>query len=362
MSETQITARRALADLLEAKDLTESAAAELMHALTDPELPPALAGAVLVALRMKGEIAAEIRGFATAMRELARDPGIPAGAPTVDCVGTGGDGSGSVNISTGAALLAAASGVRVVKHGNRAVSSKSGSADVLEALGLPLPLDEKAAVRCLEETSFTFLFAPFYHPAMKSIAPVRAAMGVRTVFNLLGPLSNPARPPFGVIGAFSPSVARLMADTLSGMDIERVFVVHGEPGWDEATPVGPFLLYDVRPGQVEEQHRDPADYKYRALHARGSDRRQCDRKRGESESRTAWRARSALRCADARRRADARSQRCGQRPACVAGACAREHQLRSRRDDARATRSVRTKPVSGFSVSDAARASRIRCP
>lgn len=261
MSETQITARRALADLLEAKDLTESAAAELMHALTDPELPPALAGAVLAALRMKGEIAAEIRGFATAMRELARDPGIPAGAPMVDCVGTGGDGSGSVNISTGAALLAAASGVRVVKHGNRAVSSNSGSADVLEALGLPLPLDEKAAVRCLEETSFTFLFAPFFHPAMKSIAPVRAAMGVRTVFNLLGPLSNPARPPFGVIGAFSPSVARLMADTLSGMDIERVFVVHGEPGWDEATPVGPFLLYDVRRGQVEEQHRDPADYK-----------------------------------------------------------------------------------------------------
>lgn len=261
MNETQRVAQSALADLLEGNDLAQSRATELMHALTDPDLPPALAGAVLVALRIKGECAAEIRGFANAMRKLALDPGIPAGAATVDCVGTGGDGSGSLNISTGAALLAAASGLRVVKHGNRAVSSKSGSADVLEALGLPLPLDQKSAVDCLAQTGFTFLFAPYYHPAMKSIAPVRAAMGVRTVFNLLGPLSNPARPPFAVIGAFSPAVARLMADTLSGMDIERVFVVHGEPGWDEATPVGPFLLYDVRPGSVEEQHRDPSDYK-----------------------------------------------------------------------------------------------------
>lgn len=255
--------RQALNDLLDGKDLEESGAADLMRALTDESLPPALAGAVLVALRLKGETAAEIRGFATAMRELAVDPGIPDGAPTVDCVGTGGDGSGSVNISTGSALLAAASGLRVVKHGNRAVSSKSGSADVLEALGLPLPLNESNAIACLEATGFTFLFAPFYHPAMKSIAPVRGAMGIRTVFNLLGPLSNPARPPFGVIGAFSPEAARLMADTLSGMEIERVFVVHGEPGWDEATPVGPFLLYDVRPGRVDEERRDPKDYKLR---------------------------------------------------------------------------------------------------
>ena len=261
MSEIHGVAKRALDALLDRKDLTESNASDLMHALTDPQLPAALSSGILVALRLKGETATEIRGFATAMRELAIDPGIPAGLPIVDCVGTGGDGSGSLNISTGAALLAAASGARVVKHGNRAVSSKSGSADVLEALGLPLPLDEQAVVRCLDQTGFTFLFAPFYHPAMKTIAPVRAAMGIRTVFNLLGPLSNPARPPYSVIGAFSPQAARLMADTLSGMDIQRVFVIHGEPGWDEATPVGPFLLYDVRPGQVVEERRDPADYK-----------------------------------------------------------------------------------------------------
>ncbi|MBT8137015.1 MAG: anthranilate phosphoribosyltransferase [Gammaproteobacteria bacterium] len=259
--EAHRVAKQALADLLDGVDLEQSRAAELMHALTEPTLHPALAGGVLVALRQKGETAAEIRGFANTMRELAVDPQIPPGAPAVDCVGTGGDGSGSFNISTGAALLAAAAGVRVIKHGNRAVSSKSGSADVLEALGLPLPLNEQDAVRCLDATSFTFLFAPFYHPAMKSIAPVRGAMAVRTVFNLLGPLSNPARPPFGVIGAYSPEAARLMADTLAGMEIQRVFVVHGEPGWDEATPVGPFQLYDVRPGRVHQERRDPHDYK-----------------------------------------------------------------------------------------------------
>lgn len=261
MTEATLTAKKALEKLLAQNDLDEQESVDLLHALTDPDLSPSLVAAVLVALRMKGETAPEIRGFAKAMRDLALDPEIPAGAPTVDCVGTGGDGSGSLNISTGAALLAAAAGLRVVKHGNRAVSSKSGSADVLEALGLPLPLDRKTAVACLEQTNFTFLFAPHYHPAMKSVAPVRAALGVRTVFNLLGPLVNPARTPYAVIGAFSPSAARLMADTLSGLDIERVFVVHGEPGWDEATPIGNFLLYDVRPGQVVEERRDPADYR-----------------------------------------------------------------------------------------------------
>ena len=139
-------------------------------------------------------------------------------------------------------------GVRVVKHGNRSVSSRSGSADLLECLGLPLPLDEKRSGECLAATGFTFLFAPHYHPAMKEIAPVRRALGVRTVFNLLGPLTNPAEPPFGLIGAYSRDAARLMAETLAGMPIERVFVVHGEPGWDEPTPCGPFELYDVRAG------------------------------------------------------------------------------------------------------------------
>jgi anthranilate phosphoribosyltransferase len=159
-----------------------------------------------------------------------------------------------------AGLLAAIAGARVVKHGNRSVSSQSGSADVLESLGMPLPLDEQAAIDCLAALNFTFLFAPAYHPAMKSIMPVRGALGVRTVFNMLGPLTNPSAPPHQLVGAWSNEAAGLMADTLSGMPIERAFVVHGEPGWDEASPAGDFILYDVRPGSVERSVRTPEDY------------------------------------------------------------------------------------------------------
>jgi anthranilate phosphoribosyltransferase len=249
--------RDTLERLLDRRDLAETEAADLLVALTDPAMPPAMAGALLAALRSKGLTADEVRGFASAMRKLARRPSLPPGPPAIDIVGTGGDASGSFNISTGAALLSAALGVRVVKHGNRSVSSRSGSADLLESLGLPLPLDEQRAGECLAATGFTFLFAPHYHPAMREVAPVRRALGVRTVFNLLGPLTNPAEPPFGLIGAYSPDAAKLMADTLAGMPIERVFVVHGEPGWDEPTPCGPFELYDVRPGRVERTERDP---------------------------------------------------------------------------------------------------------
>ena len=246
--------------LLDGGALSEAEAAALMKAMAAGDLEPAVAGAFLAGLRAKGESAEEIRGFATAMRELAVKPPIPDGPPTVDTVGTGGDGSGSLNLSTGTGLLAAAAGARVVKHGNRSISSKSGSADMLEVLGMPLPLDAEAAVSALSALNFTFLFAPAFHPAMKQIMPVRGALGVRTVFNLLGPLTNPAAPPFQLIGAFSADAARLMADTLAGMPIERAFVVHGEPGWDEATPAGAFLLYDVRPGSVTELRREPEDY------------------------------------------------------------------------------------------------------
>ncbi|MEL7451349.1 MAG: anthranilate phosphoribosyltransferase [Pseudomonadota bacterium] len=252
---------KTLETLLQGNSLSQADAGALMEGLTDETLPGPLAGALLSALRAKGETADEIRGFAEAMRRLGRRPDLPDVGPTIDVVGTGGDASGSLNISTGTALLAAACGLKVVKHGNRSVSSKSGSADVLEELGLALPLDEKRAGECLAASGFAFLFAPHYHPAMKAVVPVRGAMGVRTVFNLLGPLTNPAAPPFGLIGAFSEEAAELMAHTLSGMDIERVFVVHGEPGWDEATPCGPFVLFDVRPGSVEREVRDPEDYR-----------------------------------------------------------------------------------------------------
>lgn len=259
--------RSTLEQLLDHRSLTEAEAGELLVALTDPEIAPAMAGAILAALRMKGVTADEVRGFAGAMRRLARRPRIAEGAPLVDIVGTGGDGSGSLNLSTGAALLAAACGLRVVKHGNRAVSSRCGSADLLEALGLSIPLDEAEAGRCLDATGFTFLFAPHYHPALKVLAPVRGALGVRTVFNMLGPLANPAEPPFHLIGAFSLEAAELMAKTLSGMAIERAFVVHGEPGWDEPTPVGPFTLFDVQPGHVAREIREAAHFGIKPCHA-----------------------------------------------------------------------------------------------
>jgi anthranilate phosphoribosyltransferase len=252
--------REFLERLLQRHDLSEADADALLNHLTDAEVAPALAGAVLAALRSKGVTADEVRGFARAMRRLARRPQIARGIRAIDVVGTGGDASGSLNISTGTALLTAACGVPVVKHGNRAVSSRAGSADVLEALGLALPLDAQAAGECLARTNFTFLFAPHYHPAMQAIAPVRTALGVRTIFNILGPLSNPAAPPLHLIGAFSLDAAQLIADALAGLDIERAFVVHGAAGWDEPTPLGPFTLLDVQRGQVAVGVRTPEDY------------------------------------------------------------------------------------------------------
>lgn len=242
------------------QSLNADEAAAVMQALATEGMPAAVGGALLAALRTKGESAEEVRGFATAMRELAVPVTVSAeGPPLVDTCGTGGDGSGSLNLSTAAALVVAAAGARVVKHGNRSISSRAGSADVLETMGIPIHHDAEAASSALEALGFVFLFAPNYHPAMRHIMPIRRALGVRTVFNVLGPLSNPARPPFQVVGAFSLGAAETMAHALSGMDIRRAFVVHGAEGWDEATPLGPYHLFDVRPGQVDATVRDPAD-------------------------------------------------------------------------------------------------------
>ena len=246
--------------LLDGEHLTEAEANQLMRLLADDKLSPAAAGALLAALRAKGETAEEVRGFATAMHELAHRVHLPTGLPAAECAGTGGDGSGSLNLSTGSALLAAATGLPIIKHGNRSISSQSGSADVLRELGVCLAPDANTALECLKQCGFAFLFAPFFHPAMKAIAPVRAALAVRTIFNILGPLAHPASPPFYLLGAFDMARTRLLADSLSGMPIQRAFVVHGEPGWDEATPCGPFALFDVRPREVREELRDPQDY------------------------------------------------------------------------------------------------------
>ncbi len=249
-----------LEKLLDGQDLTVGEAEVLMTALTEETTPAAVTGAVLAGLRAKGESPAEIQGFARTMRRLAFCPEVSAeGPPMVDTCGTGGDGSGSLNLSTAAALVCAAAGLRVVKHGNRSISSRAGSADVLEALGVPVVLDPEQASAMLSRTGFTFLFAPRYHPAMKAVMPSRRAMGVRTVFNILGPLTNPVRPPHQVVGAFSLVAAEKMAHALAGLSLQRGFVVHGALGWDEATPIGPFHLFDVRPGHVTHEERDPAD-------------------------------------------------------------------------------------------------------
>ena len=254
------SARNTLDHLVQLRDLTEAEAAALLISLTTGELAPAMAGALLAALRMKGVTAAEVRGFAGAMRSLARKPNLPEGLDAIDIVGTGGDASGSLNLSTGAALLAAACGLPVVKHGNRSISSRSGSADLIEQLGFALPLDETQAAQCFAATGFTFLFAPYFHPAMKALAPIRAALGIRTVFNLLGALTNPAAPRFRLIGAYDAATAELMAGTLAGMDIERAWVVHGAGGWDEATPIGPFLAFDVGRNSIRRYEIDPREF------------------------------------------------------------------------------------------------------
>jgi len=251
---------KTLQDLLERRDLTEVEAASLLEVLASGDLAPAMAGALLAALIAKGVTAGELRGFAGAMRALARKPNLPETPDAIDIVGTGGDSSGSFNLSTGAALLAAACGLPVVKHGNRSITSRSGSADLIEALGFTLPLDEHLAGRCFAATGFTFLFAPYFHPAMKALAPIRAALKVRTVFNLLGPLTNPAAPRFRLIGAYEERTAELMANTLVGEQIERAWIVHGAAAWDEATPIGPFVAFDVSRGTVSRQELDPRDF------------------------------------------------------------------------------------------------------
>jgi len=254
------TANQILKTLLNRKDIGEDSAYNLMTKLAEGVVAPPLAGALLTALRLKGESAEEVRGFARAMRDVAIPVSLDPEQATIDIVGTGGDGSNSFNLSTGTALLSAAAGLKVAKHGNRSVSSKSGSADVLEALGITLAADAAAVIDLLNKHNFAFLFAPFFHPAMKNIAPIRQALGIRTVFNILGPLTNPAQPTHYLLGAFSSEMAKLMAGALSGMNIERAFVIHGCNGWDEPTPVCPFEMYDVTANNIQFTTRDPQEF------------------------------------------------------------------------------------------------------
>lgn len=254
------TVQAALKRWQQSECLTRQEAHRVLLALTEPTLPAALAGAALVAQSMNGIDAAELQGMADGMRELAKRPELNNVKQCIDIVGTGGDGAHSFNISSGAALLLAATGVTVIKHGNKAVSSRSGSADVLAALSIPMPMEAATVTRCVEELGFAFLYAPHYHPAMKCVAPVRQALGVRTIFNLLGPLTNPARPTHYVLGAYSAPVAAIIAQALQGLGIQRAFVIHSHNGWDEATTASAFTVWDVTPQKVSKSERNAAYY------------------------------------------------------------------------------------------------------
>ncbi len=235
--------------LLRGEDLGREGARDLMHAVMGGRMTPALLAAHLVALRLKGETAAEITGFAEAMRTHA--VAIPAGRPDlVDTCGTGGDRSGTFNISTAAALVAAALGAGVAKHGNRAVSSRSGSADVLEALGVVIDLQPEQVGRLIDTVGVGFLFAPRLHPAMKHAMPVRRELGVRTVFNLLGPLTNPAGVRRQVMGVYDPGLCEPVCRALGELGAERAFVVHGHGGLDEVSPCGPTRVAELRGSTV----------------------------------------------------------------------------------------------------------------
>jgi len=246
--------------LLDGGVLEEDAAIDLFRTLTDPSTPPVVVGAALGAIRLRGARPEEVRGLARALTEAARPCRLPAIGALVDVVGTGGDASSSFNLSTGSAILAAACGLSVAKHGTGAQSGRAGSADVVAALGLALPLSEEEAGALLSACGFTFLHAPHYHPALATVGPLRRALGTRTIFNMVGPLANPAKPAYAVIGAWSRSAARTIAVALSGLPIERAFVLHGANGWDEATPIAPFALFEVRPGHVAASERDPLDF------------------------------------------------------------------------------------------------------
>jgi anthranilate phosphoribosyltransferase len=248
----------AIQSLLDGRDLSRDDARIVMGEIMEGEATAAQIGGFLVALRAKGETADEIAGCAEAMRTHVL-PVSPVRDDVVDIVGTGGDGARTFNISTTAAIVAAAAGAGVAKHGNRAVSSVSGSADVLEALGLVLEQSPARIAESIDTLGFGFMFAPLHHPAMRHAAPVRRELGTRTIFNVLGPLTNPAGARAGVFGVYSAEVARTVADALAVLDSRRAFVVHGANGIDELSPGGPNLVLEVVEGTVSERVLDPAE-------------------------------------------------------------------------------------------------------
>jgi anthranilate phosphoribosyltransferase len=244
--------------LLDGNDLSRDEARTTMNEIMAGEATPAQIAGFLVALRAKGETADEIAGCAEAMREHVLRVS-PQRRDLVDIVGTGGDGANTYNISTAAALVAAGAGAAIAKHGNRAASSASGAADVLEALGFRLELPPERIERSIDELGFGFLFAQAHHPAMRHAAPVRRELATRTVFNVLGPLTNPAGARALMLGVYSPELTRTLAEALVRLGATRAYVVHGAGGIDELSPCGPNLVCEVEGGQVREYELDPLE-------------------------------------------------------------------------------------------------------
>lgn len=243
------------------ENLSPEDAYEAMMAILEGEATTGQIAGFLVALRMKGETSAELLGFARAMREKANrvEVDLP-GETLLDTCGTGGDGGGTFNVSTAVAFVVAGAGVRVAKHGNRSLSSQCGSADVLEELGVEIATSPAVAARAIREVGIGFLFAPAIHPAMKHAQAARAELKMRTAFNLLGPLTNPAGATAQLIGAPSPKAAELMAHALLGLGVERALVVHGLDGMDEITTTGPTLGFLVEKGAVRRLTLKPEDF------------------------------------------------------------------------------------------------------
>lgn len=240
------------------RSLSESDAREAALALMTGEVPPAQAGGLLSALRVRGENGGEILGFARALREHAASFSLPS-AGLIDTCGTGGDTLGTFNVSTLAGLVAAACGARVAKHGNRAVSSRCGSADLLEALGVRVDGPPRVAARCIDEAGFGFLFAPSYHPTLRQLGPLRRELGFRSIFNLVGPLANPARVTRQVVGVPSAAYLLPVAEALQALGLEHAYVVFGADGADEVSLTGQTSVIEVRPERLDTHFIHPED-------------------------------------------------------------------------------------------------------
>ena len=254
--------RSAIKAIVEGESLDTAVAGAVMDAIMSGEVTPAQIGALVTALRMRGETVEEIAGFAGAMRKHALRVHVDLDeGPVVDTCGTGGDSSGTFNISTTASFAIAGAGIRVAKHGNRAASSRCGSADLLEGLGVVIELSPQAVAQCVNEAGIGFMFAQAFHPAMRFVGPTRREIGIRTVFNILGPLTNPAGARHQLIGVGHPGIAHKLASALAALDSEHAVLVHAEEGLDELGLSGPSLVteYDARQGEVISYAISPED-------------------------------------------------------------------------------------------------------